>query len=79
MKISSDELLTVIQPYGFIECGEIQVFLKNFCKEYPSKVDLLWLLCRVNQCLINNNNGSDYFHSLVGLKSTIEECLYSHR
>lgn len=73
MKISRDEMLNVIQPYGFIECGEMQIFLRSLCHKYPSEADLLWLLDKTKHCLNNYSNGSDYFHELERLKVRIKK------
>lgn len=61
MKISREEVLGVTQPYGFIECGEMQVFLKTLCQKYPCRADLFWLINKTEHCLNSHGNGSDYF------------------
>ncbi|XGI79143.1 hypothetical protein ACED16_19190 [Enterobacter hormaechei] len=70
--MSQKEFLDVIQPYGFIECGEMQIFLQTLCEKYLCRADLFWLMHKLKQCLKNNSDGSDYFCELEKLKFDIE-------
>lgn len=72
MNLNRDYIIQIIKFYGFIECGQILSFLTFVCLDSPDGNDLTWIYNKINQCLINNNNGSDYFYDLVQLKTVIE-------
>jgi len=72
MKLIREELINVIQFYGFIECGQILSFLTHVCVENPDDADLSWIYRKINQCLRNHNNGSDYFYALERIRMIIE-------
>jgi len=72
MNLSREYLIKIVQFYGFIECGQILSFLTHVCVDHPDYADLSWIYRKINQCLRNHNNGSDYFHALEKLQQIIE-------
>lgn len=50
----------------------MQNFLRSSRLKYPFEADLIWLLSKIKQCLINHSNGSDYFYEVERLKTGIE-------
>jgi len=72
MKLSQEYLINIIQFYGFIECGQILSFLNHVCVEHLDDADLSWIYRKINQCLRNHSNGSDYFSDLEKVRKVIE-------
>ncbi|XGI80461.1 hypothetical protein ACED16_01320 [Enterobacter hormaechei] len=76
MAIAHEDILKVINYYGFKECEEISSFLNHVCGGYPDDADLYWIYQKLSRCLRKNSDGSDYFLPLKFLKVTIEENLH---
>ncbi len=72
MELSKKHLSDIIQYYGFIECGQVLLFIKYVCDEYPDEIDLTWVYGKINQCLRGNDNGSEYFNGLKRVMRDIE-------
>ena len=62
-----------IKSYGFIECGQIQLFLKNVCDIYPGCSELKYIRDKLKECLSNHDNQSDYFESMRSILFDINE------
>lgn len=71
-KLSRKVIASMVQRYGFIECGEIHAFLDKVCTVYPDQCALIWLSEKTAECLKNHDNGSEYFRELRMLKNELE-------
>lgn len=69
--MNKSQVMGVIGKYGFIECGDIQLFLFFLTSEELDMESLLWVLGKLNECLSNHDNNTSYFSELRGLRNDI--------
>lgn len=65
------KIISVLMTYGFIEVSDI-IFLLTLSRSNQLKAtELYYLECKLNECLRNHDNGSDYFVPLRDLKKEV--------
>jgi hypothetical protein len=72
-------LLERYRHYGFIECGEILMFLEFVCEFRLGYCEFLYIMEKTKECIIKNDNGSDYFSDLRSIVYEINCMLHIHR
>lgn len=70
--MNSEFIVNIVNKHGFIECGEIAIFLSCLVNVNPDRESLRWVLVRLNECLANHDNGHDYFLKLRNLRDEID-------
>lgn len=79
-KLSRSNLLTLLQHYGFIECGNVMSFLEYVCDtENLDRSAYNYIYAKICECLQNHNagdySGCDdflYFDNLKLLRDELE-------
>ncbi|EAM7300311.1 hypothetical protein AG28_19880 [Salmonella enterica subsp. enterica] len=62
--LTSEVLQQKLRQYGFEECSTLLAFIELFCIPYSDRSGLLYILAKMEECLRNHDNGSDYFIDL---------------
>ncbi len=75
-KISRSEFLNRLIDYRFNETKDIVNFLKFFCDENIDICDYLFIRAKLELCLKNHDNMSDYFIPLRQVATELD-CLIS--
>lgn len=57
-------LLERYRCYGFIECGAILRFLEFVCESQLGYCEFVYIMEKTRECILRNDNGSDYFSDL---------------
>lgn len=79
------KIISMLMTYGFLEISDI-IFVLTLSRSRQVKAsELYYLECKLNECLRNHDNGSDYFIPLrelkdevVALKSNFESGIVEH-
>ncbi len=64
-------IMNIVGDYGFIECADILFFLKYLNGEKIEQTSLSWISAKLNECLVNHDDGKDYFIELRKLRKDI--------
>lgn len=77
-QLMPEVLKTKLRLYGFVECSSLIAFIDLFCIPYPDRSALAYILGKTEGCLINHDNGSNYFNGLkvivLDIKDWLELC-----
>lgn len=71
-------IMDIVRSYGFIECADILFFLKYLNNEKVDQASLSWISSKLNECLVNHDDGKDYFIALRKLRNDIIKFDTSH-
>lgn len=69
--VGLDELLAEIQGYGFMEISDIKYFISVMARLNPTACEYLYIREKLALCLINHDNGADYFIPLRHLVASL--------
>lgn len=65
------KIISVLMTYGFLEVSDI-IFVLTLSRSSQLKAtELYYLECKLNECLRNHDNGSDYFIPLRELREEV--------
>lgn len=70
--MSKKQLRERVQSYGFIEIADILRFIDFVCIPLPDKGDYIFIRNKIELCLKNHDNGSDYFITLREFASELD-------
>lgn len=79
-KLSRSNILSLLQHYGFVECGNVMSFLEYVCDtEVLDRSAYSYIYAKISECLLNHDTGdycdcedSYYFENLKALKNELE-------
>lgn len=54
-------VITLLEGFGFTECSEINNFITYFCHPLPLKEEMVFIERKLVQCLVNHDDGGEYF------------------
>lgn len=75
--LTSEVLQQKLRQYGFEECSTLLAFIELFCIPYPDRSGWLYILAKMEECLRNHDNGSDYFIDLRCIAHNARNFLHS--
>jgi hypothetical protein len=65
--LSRKLLLERYRVYGFIECAKIIMFLEFVCDTNLGISELHYIMEKTKECVLNHDDGSDYFNDLKNI------------
>jgi len=67
------KIISMLMAYGFKEVSDIIFVLTLSHLSKLGTAELYYLECKLDECLRNHDNGSDYFIPLRELKEEVED------